>query len=231
LNIETLNIIGDVAGNYKTLIRLLGSMPAADKTILLGDLVDRGPNSRKVVQFVKNDPEKVIALMGNHEHMLCDFVIDGVKAGGPYCREDWLVNGGGATIRSYLPNASTLRREVTMPAIRDAMLRDAEFLSGLPILYVSPGERENLIVTHAPLTKHPDELITSEELDINVIWNRGKPIHYPGWFQVHGHNSTKAPHWYGQPEPWGVNVDTSRAGILTGIHWPTKEIFHQEYID
>ncbi len=235
---ETYNIVGDVAGQYKTLIRLLGQMPTADKTILVGDLVDRGPNSRKVVQFAKTNQDKVITLMGNHEHMFCDFVLSGRPGSGPYDAQDWLVNGGGATVRSYLPNASTIKKEVTYPAIQDAMLKDAEFLSKLPTSYMTP---DGLIVTHAPLSISPEEVSEANELSIDFIWYRGKPKKYPGWFQVHGHNSTKKPHWYRDPgdiavagedaEPFGINIDTSRAGILTGIHWPSKELFQQEYID
>src|SRR5688572_12430587 len=66
--------IGDVHGDRDALDRLLDRIPfvAPDDTlVLLGDYLDRGPDSRGVIQRLLRLPEetagKVVLLRGNHE--------------------------------------------------------------------------------------------------------------------------------------------------------------------
>jgi serine/threonine protein phosphatase 1 len=66
--------IGDIHGDRAALDRLLARLPfvAPDDTILfLGDYVDRGPDSRGVIERLRRLPEetagKVVLLRGNHE--------------------------------------------------------------------------------------------------------------------------------------------------------------------
>ncbi len=66
--------------------------------VFLGDYIDRGADSRGVTQTIMDmqtaDPERVIALAGNHEALLlrADNFIDEAR---------WLDSGGDATLRSY----------------------------------------------------------------------------------------------------------------------------------
>lgn len=71
--------IGDVHGCLEHLKRLLVKCRGyangrACKIIFLGDLIDRGPDSRDVVDLVmrmdREDPENVVCLAGNHEALL-----------------------------------------------------------------------------------------------------------------------------------------------------------------
>lgn len=61
-------IIGDIHGCYDELCTLLDLVAPAsdDRIIALGDIVDRGPQSEKVLAFVRDHAEAV-SLMGNHE--------------------------------------------------------------------------------------------------------------------------------------------------------------------
>lgn len=62
-------IIGDIHGCYAELMDLLDKVaPSADDRIIaLGDIVDRGPDSDKVLEFFRDTPNAT-SLMGNHEH-------------------------------------------------------------------------------------------------------------------------------------------------------------------
>lgn len=85
-------VIGDVHGSYDALVRLLARLPD-DKICFAGDLVDRGPDSRKVLELViENDHD---AVKGNHELMMYQSSFD------PRIKNMWLRHGGKECIDSY----------------------------------------------------------------------------------------------------------------------------------
>lgn len=71
------HIIGDIHGEYQALKNLIshlgydsvGNHPDGYKIIFVGDLVDRGPDSEKVVLFIKQlvENNSAYVVMGNHE--------------------------------------------------------------------------------------------------------------------------------------------------------------------
>ncbi|MDH5816052.1 MAG: metallophosphoesterase family protein [Candidatus Nezhaarchaeota archaeon] len=65
-------IVGDIHGDYESLITILSSIDLSQATLVfLGDYIDRGSQSPHVVYEVLNvklrNPSSVILLMGNHE--------------------------------------------------------------------------------------------------------------------------------------------------------------------
>lgn len=91
--------IGDIHGHSAALAALVAAIaPGPDDTlVLLGDYVDRGPDSKGVLEQVMElrDRWHVVPLMGNHEEMML-----GAREG----RDDlrfWLRCGGDATLNSY----------------------------------------------------------------------------------------------------------------------------------
>jgi len=67
-----INVIGDVGGQFDALISLYAKAPKADKTILVGDLNDRGTKSRQVIEWAIQEPN-VITLHSNHGDMFVDY--------------------------------------------------------------------------------------------------------------------------------------------------------------
>lgn len=209
------NIIGDIAGQYGALERLLAKMPEGAVPVSVGDMVDRGPDSNKVVEFfMKNG----LAVRGNHEDMMADR-----HRGGKECVynmrfrwEVWLGNGGDATLKSY---EDMEEAEFT---------KHLEWLERLPLFI----EEDGLIITHAPI----NPVLGFEKLktvppieDYSLCWNRGRPREIEGKVQVFGHEASRNVQYYGPKEKlWALGIDTSRAGVLTGIHWPSMEIFQEE---
>jgi serine/threonine protein phosphatase 1 len=98
--------IGDLHGRNDLLTIALAwierhssSRPSA-QAIFLGDYIDRGPDSRGVVERLMQGPSRTndsyMCLMGNHEEMLLDAL-----QGPDDAIENWLRNGGEATLASY----------------------------------------------------------------------------------------------------------------------------------
>ncbi len=97
---ERIFIVGDVHGCLDMLKRLMDRIdwrPGEDRLIFLGDYIDRGVDSKGVVDFIleiTNTSPLVQCLMGNHENILLDFL----NSGDPRLL---LINGGITTLESY----------------------------------------------------------------------------------------------------------------------------------
>ena len=91
--------IGDVHGCHRALVTLLEvlSLTSSDTVVFLGDAVDRGPNSRLVIDRILSlrDTCRVIFITGNHEEMMRDAI------SGCGLVNQWLRAGGQATLDSY----------------------------------------------------------------------------------------------------------------------------------
>jgi serine/threonine protein phosphatase 1 len=91
--------IGDVHGCYKALTTLAESVPFAtdDVLVTLGDHIDRGPDSRSVLDWLIawQNQGNLVALRGNHEVMMLQARNDGEAC------QDWLQCGGDTTLASY----------------------------------------------------------------------------------------------------------------------------------
>lgn len=136
---EMIWAIGDIHGQYDQLLSLLDALDenkidlTKDKLIFLGDYVDRGLQSKEVLEGIRQlqsqYPKNVVALKGNHE----DFMIRGLKGeiNQYLC---WLHNGGRQTLQSF--------------GGEDKI--DAELLAwmdGLPLFHEEPG----FFFSHAPV--------------------------------------------------------------------------------
>jgi serine/threonine protein phosphatase 1 len=91
--------IGDIHGCNTALTTLVAGLKIQpDETVvMLGDAIDRGPDSRDVLRQLRElgDHCRVICIEGNHEQMLLD-AIDGNIA-----LSEWLIHGGAETLDSY----------------------------------------------------------------------------------------------------------------------------------
>lgn len=112
--------IGDIHGRRRALDRLLDQLPLQDEDTLvfLGDYVDRGPDSRGVIERLlalqRERGERCVCLLGNHEDMMLDHwrrtrgpwanlieVPHGIVNVPVYGPGFWLRAGGEATLASY----------------------------------------------------------------------------------------------------------------------------------
>lgn len=101
--------LGDIHGCNTALDTLLGQLQltAEDRVVLLGDVVDRGPGTRQVIERLLELSQycDLQFVKGNHEQMLLG-VLDGT-----YAREDWLMHGGREVLDCYAGSLDNLPAE------------------------------------------------------------------------------------------------------------------------
>jgi len=221
------NIIGDIAGNFDTLMRLLKQMPD-DDTISVGDMIDRGPKSRQVLEWFKENGK---AILGNHEHMM----LDAIDEGGFYQRGIWQRNGGTKTLDSF----DSCPAPQFIPAKAEPGL--IGWVRSLPLFIKLDGALVSHSFTHAALTLEQACVINEwNDVDGNILWNRefprrrterktigGRVIETPQ-MQIAGHNSQFGFRRFKDSEgPFALCIDSCASGVLTGVHWPSMEVFQE----
>lgn len=213
--------IGDVHGEIEKLDRLLGFIredarlrDAAHKIVFLGDLIDRGPDSRSVVERAKAlcDGGQAIAIKGNHEELMLH-ACDKRESMGVYW---WAENGGDETILSYV------RANGYADDFRDAIdPAHIAWLRDLPAMI--RDEKRGLVFVHGGIDPKTFPNCTDEVR----MWTRSNKFFDPGRWParpeleglvvVHGHTPTHdfKPH----SNPRRINVDTGACfgGPLTAV--------------
>jgi serine/threonine protein phosphatase 1 len=220
--------IGDIHGQ-SAMLEAAHALIARDReetgdavapVVHLGDLVDRGPDSRGVIDFLIEGiaggaPWMVIK--GNHEAMLLD-LLSGAETGESYLGER---TGGLATVASYgvRTGAFRSRRAIAEEARAAVPESHRRFLSGLPLLHAAPG----LLFVHAGI--RPGVPITLQEA-VDLLWIRGAFLESSlghGALVVHGHTPVETPEHRGNR----VNLDTG-AGFgrrLTAAVFEGTDVF------
>lgn len=186
-------IITDIHGCFNTFMALLAQLPKDVPITIAGDLIDRGPDSRKVIEYVKSNG--IDCVLGNHEDMM---VKELVFSPHPVKGEDvsingwhsvWLSNGGNATLNNYnLPG-----NETDVKALKEHY----EWLNTLPVhlLYqdVKDSKGNCLLVTHSTAARvYHSYGVNSREFKNHVLWERNPmPPKIKGIFNIYGHTPQK----------------------------------------
>lgn len=211
--------IGDIHGRCDLLCRMIarieadeaGRDPADTTVILLGDLVDRGPDSAGVIATAREWAKRrsVRILAGNHEEMFL----------GSLERDEtlrhFLRHGGRETLLSY-PIAPDVYSRATLEELRAIMndvipAEDIAFMQGMEdriqigdYVFVHAGVRPGI-----PL---------EDQKTSDLRWIRGEFIDAPEnreFAVVHGHTILESPH----VSPLRISLDTGAyaSGLLTAV--------------
>ncbi len=215
--------VGDIHGRRDLLARVVAQIAdhaaklAVERKVLVcvGDYVDRGPDSKGVIDFLLDAVPPGFALkclIGNHERMMIDFLAEPETVG-----QMWLRNGGLETLQSYgVAFDIAAPRMAAFQAARDALAaalpdRHKEFLGGLLLTH---REGDYLFV-HAGLKPG---VALEEQREADMLWIRGPFLYTPadyGCLVVHGHTIAPEPEW----EAWRIGIDTGAfyTGRLTAL--------------
>jgi serine/threonine protein phosphatase 1 len=184
----------------------------AAHVVLLGDVIDRGPDSAEMLDHLLRRPplgQTRHVLLGNHEAMFLRFLDC------PWQRLGWLDHGGIETLQSYGIDghnfASWPQRKQRLQVDSHIPLQHKKFLTNLPAV-LTWG---TVVFAHAGLDFTADFDTQSED---QVLWNRAPlaPESVPeGHIFVHGHFPIQTPDLQNRV----INVDVgaylkNRASIL-----------------
>lgn len=204
--------IGDVHGRVEPLAKLLetirgdasGQRASRRVLVFLGDYVDRGPQSRQVIELLLSDPApefETVFLKGNHEAWLLAF-LENAAVG-----EQWLDGGGLATLLSYkAAPAAPARTAQALESLRESFAEvfpenHKTFLAGLATAHIEG----DYAFAHAGIRPG---VPLAEQREEDLLWGCGEFIEDErdhGKTIVHGH-------WFAE-EP---AVRRNRIGIDTG---------------
>ena len=213
--------IGDIHGRLDLLTALHEAIledhagrPAVETAslIYLGDYVDRGPDSRGVIDLLVSDPLPtfgVVHLMGNHDEAMLRFLDD------PSIGPTWSSFGGDATLLSYgvratpgligMKRHADMRRQLVerIPASHVDFLRDLQMLC----------EAGDYAFVHAGVK--PGVPLGAQRA-ADALWIRDEFLSSPvdhGRVIVHGHTPTAAP--VVRANRIGIDTGAFASGVLT----------------
>lgn len=182
-------VISDIHGCYDEFNKLLGMVnysSATDQLILLGDYIDRGKDSLKVLEFVRELNYKfgAITLRGNHDQMLLDWLKNPIEN-----LYHYMQNGGMETIKSFIPDADKqiLCWDTYMEwanEIKIGYWEEIDFLSELEYYH----EDDKHIYVHAGINPNLDDWKNTSKEDF--IWIRDPFLNHKRQHDkvvIHGH--------------------------------------------
>lgn len=214
MSIEKIFVIGDIHGCKKELDTLISRLPLKkdDTIIFLGDYIDRGRDSKGVIESIieLSKSYNLVTLKGNHEQMFLDFFDNkNTPEAGAF-----LYNGGTATLASYSDNVGKY----------DFPKSHIDFLKNLKIFH----ETSDYFFVHAGIPDislkqlkenmepHFEEMLWLRETFLKSSFDWNKTI-------IHGHTPVLNP----TITPKRINVDTGCVfeGKLTAIELPENIIY------
>lgn len=217
-------IIGDVHGCYDTLVALVAKLPKDQKIVFCGDLIDRGPKSKQVIDFVKDNGH--LCVKGNHEDMMVSYLNKEPQSG------HWLNNGGMEALQSF---GDPDQVADNFPKEYQEWIDKLPYFLHFPDVVNSDGRA--LYVSHTGLTcawwNAKARLESTGDLFFQnqFTWNRRPPMRSTNKdiFQVFGHTPVRKP----IIEDHYANIDTGAVfgGNLTALQYPEMIVYEQENID
>ena len=213
--------VGDIHGRADLLDRLLADIerdndargPCRTLLVFLGDLIDRGPGSKQVVERLRTYSRPGIEtafIAGNHEEVLLRLL-----AGERGLMRHWLKFGGGQCLSSYGLDPVALDRLGETAAL--AQLREAfppaheNFLTG----FADTVRFGDYVFVHAGIRPQVD---LSMQRQADLRWIRDPFLTDQtdhGVMVVHGH--TISDRIVERPNRIGIDTGAYRSGILSAI--------------
>ena len=205
-------VIGDVHGNYELLMELESQLLSDAELIFVGDLIDRGLNSKDVISFIREN--SCLCVRGNHD----EYMVKQLFKTPSQWEEDldfyeWLESGGIMTLLSY-GISGEYADFFTNPENRNHIFfNDAKWLSALPYYIELDSPTINgrkIVISHSSIGNRWNER-NQNSFKNYVTNNRTKPVNVEGIYNIYGHTPSE-----------NVKVGEYSASIDTGAYYSKK---------
>ena len=244
--------IGDVQGCFGALQRLLDKIafePGSDRLWLVGDLVNRGPDSLATLRFVRSLGEAAVVVLGNHDlHLLAvaegyeklkrgDTIHDVLEAEDRDALLEWLryrplmhYENGWAMVHAGLLPGWSVSRALELAAEVEAALRAARYRSFLARMYGNLPERWSEALAGQDRLRTIVNAMTRLRVctadGAMEFAHKGKPKGMPAgyqpWFDVPERRSRDTPVIFGHWSALGLIERPNLYGLDTGCLWGRK---------
>ncbi|WP_206943605.1 metallophosphoesterase family protein [Roseibium limicola] len=214
--------IGDVHGCLDLLKKLEEKIiadrkdPAEDTLILyLGDLVDRGPDSKGVIDHCLSPLPpgfERMSLCGNHDQLFYEFLLN------PSLASDWIAFGGQETLMSYGVDVASLLSRCSGEEGFRSLLGEAipkshfRYLQELPVALTT----DQAHFVHAGMRPG---VSMADQIDDDLMWIREEfLVAHPASDRLIVHGHTPAPTPQLGPDRIGIDTKAVGSGPLTAVH-------------
>lgn len=183
-------VMSDLHGQYEAYVEMLEKIGfdqfQEEKIYILGDVIDRGTGSIKILQHIMKNQDKITLLLGNHEMMMRECYEN--EAGDLcFCLQDmnkidlWKRNGGEATFMEFMQCSSPEREEIL------------QFLAQLPLFQELTIQGQNYYLVHAmPYGAKNSSASTSKmPQEKQMVWGTFESYENPHVTVIFGHRCTK----------------------------------------
>jgi predicted MPP superfamily phosphohydrolase len=150
--------IGDIHGCPKTFQKMLFEELRVEKNdhiYLLGDYIDRGPDSKSVIEmiiYLQDKGYNIFPIMGNHEYMLIEACLS------VHSLESWKQNGADTTLTSFgVDHPNKIEKKYL------------EFFVDLSNIYLT----EEYVLVHAGLNFEIENPLDDKN---SMLWNRDRLV-------------------------------------------------------
>ncbi len=202
--------IGDIHGCRAPFEQLLAALAirAEDTLVILGDVVDRGPDSRGVIEILLTlkDQCQLVCITGNHEEMMLDVVDNKMPL------QDWLAHGGDETLDSYGKGAAPAR----LPEEHIEFLRTWTDYYDTPEYFYAHGN----YLARKPLDQQP-----WHEMRWESLRNFRPGVHCSGKTAILGHTSNKQGEILNLGHLICIDTYAHGGGWLTALEPETKKVW------
>jgi len=202
-----------------------------DQLYFVGDLIDRGPRSREVLDYLidlKWQGHNVFAVKGNHEDLFVKAFSD------EEYMQAWFHNGAEETLQSFDVPENKMNDYEGLKLIPE---RYVHFLSGLPYYY----DLKDYIIVHAGLNITSTDYFSDTQA---MLWSReikGLNLLENGICIIHGHTPmplvTLKPN-LGRKDARNLNIDAGCVykdlpgyGMLAALELDSRKLFTQVNVD
>jgi serine/threonine protein phosphatase 1 len=195
-------IIGDLHGEFGSLLQLVNKLPNDANLIFVGDLVDRGRNSKDVIEFIRKNNHQ--SVLGNHEKMMIEFVKAFEKTypnlPSMVYYHTWINNGGKQTLLSY-EIIKIDKYDGKLVCTKDdekfnQLLDDVKWLETLPLYIELETKKDDkpIVISHAAVADvwhFKDDKNNKDIFEEYALWNRKEPNQSSVIFNIFGHTIQK----------------------------------------